>query len=576
LPSTLAVGGVCAITATYTPTTFLTTTDTATFNGNLVNAALSTPASVQLVLTAPASAPTATIALGAFSPASPVFGQTVTATATVSGPAITPAGTVVFTVDSSTISATVVNGVATASLTGLTLGTHTVSAAYTSSNGFTSATTSAVTLTVGQATATVTLSNLSQTYTGSPLSATATTTPTGLAVSLTYNGSSTAPTAAGSYAVVATVNSTNYVGTATGTLVIAKATATVTLSNLSQTYNGSPHAATVVTTPTGLAVSLTYNGSATAPTAAGSYPVVATVNDPNYTGSATGTLVIAKAGTATASVTSSANPVFVQNAITLAATVSSAAGTPTGTVTFLDGTTPLGTGTLSGGVATLTLSTLAAGSHSITAAYGGDTNFPAATSGVLTQVVEDFAFNFTTANLTVLPGGTAVFNFTTSPVSGSNFPAAIALTVSGLPTGATGSFSPASLTAGEGITPVSLTVNIPQAVASAGPATQHSGAQLAGNGSGGTSGGLVSRLAPLSLALVLLPFAGRLRRTGKRLGRMMSVLLLLAAGMAAVAGMSACGTATGFFANQKQTYTVTVTGTSGALSHSSTVTLTVE
>ncbi len=184
LPSTLAVGGVCALTATYTPTTFITTTDTATFNGNLANAALSTPPSVQLVLTGPATPPTATIALNPFSPASPVYGQTVTVSATVSGPSLTPAGTVVFTVDGATTTATVTGGVATATFTGLSVGTHTVSAAYTSTNGFTSASTSPMTLTVSQATATVTLSNLSQTYTGSPLSATAATTPAGLAVTL--------------------------------------------------------------------------------------------------------------------------------------------------------------------------------------------------------------------------------------------------------------------------------------------------------------------------------------------------------------------------------------------------------
>jgi hypothetical protein len=169
-----------------------------------------------------------------------------------------------------------------------------------------------------------------------------------------------------------------------------------------------------------------------------------------------------------------------------------------------------------------------------------------------------------------------VFNFTVSPLSGTNFPTAIALTISGLPAGATYSFTPASLTAGAGITAVSLTVNVPVTQASAKPATQRPDAQLAGNNGGGADGSLVSRIAPFSLALVLLPFAGRLRRTGKRLGRMMSVLLLLAAGMAAVAGMSACGTANGFFAHQQQTSTVTVTGTSGALSHSATVTLTVE
>jgi hypothetical protein len=62
--------------------------------------------------------------------------------------------------------------------------------------------------------------------------------------------------------------------------------------------------------------------------------------------------------------------------------------TPTGTVTFLDGTTMLGTGTLnSSGVATFIISTLASGAHSITAAYGGDSHYLAATSAALTQQV---------------------------------------------------------------------------------------------------------------------------------------------------------------------------------------------
>jgi hypothetical protein len=40
----------------------------------------------------------------------------------------------------------------------------------------------------------------------------------------------------------------------------------------------------------------------------------------------------------TVALTSSANPVFAQNPITLTASVTAAGGTPTGTVTFLDGT----------------------------------------------------------------------------------------------------------------------------------------------------------------------------------------------------------------------------------------------
>jgi VCBS repeat-containing protein len=76
---------------------------------------------------------------------------------------------------------------------------------------------------------------------------------------------------------------------------VLKASATVTLSNLNQTYNGGPRSVTVSTTPEGLSVSVTYDGSETAPTNAGSYAVVATVTDPNYTGSASDTLTVQKA-----------------------------------------------------------------------------------------------------------------------------------------------------------------------------------------------------------------------------------------------------------------------------------------
>ncbi|MGA2786593.1 MAG: MBG domain-containing protein, partial [Verrucomicrobiota bacterium] len=158
-------------------------------------------------------------------------------------------------------------------------------------NGTVGSATNSATLTVNKAVATVTLASLSQTYNGSAKAATATTTPSGLAVSFTYNGSSTAPTSAGSYTVVGTINDANYQGSATGTLVIAQGSASISLGSLSQTYNGSAKAATATTTPSGLAVSFTYNGSSTAPTSAGSYTVVGTINDANYQGSATGTLV---------------------------------------------------------------------------------------------------------------------------------------------------------------------------------------------------------------------------------------------------------------------------------------------
>ena len=151
------------------------------------------------------------------------------------------------------------------------------------------------TLVISKASSTISLGNLSQTYDGTAKAATATTTPSGLAVSFTYNGSATVPTGAGSYTVVGTINDANYQGSATNTLVISKASSTISLGNLSQTYDGSAKAATASTTPSGLAVSFTYNGSATVPTSAGSYTVIGTINDANYQGSATNTLVINKA-----------------------------------------------------------------------------------------------------------------------------------------------------------------------------------------------------------------------------------------------------------------------------------------
>jgi fibronectin type 3 domain-containing protein len=70
---------------------------------------------------------------------------------------------------------------------------------------------------------------------------------------------------------------------------------TVTLGNLSQTYNGAAKSAAVTTTPTNLTVNITYNGSADAPTNVGSYTVIGTINDANYQGGATNTLVISQA-----------------------------------------------------------------------------------------------------------------------------------------------------------------------------------------------------------------------------------------------------------------------------------------
>jgi len=70
------------------------------------------------------------------------------------------------------------------------------------------------------------------------------------------------------------------------------ATASLALSALAQTSDGSPKPVTVTTTPAGLNYFVTYDGSTDVPSAPGTYSVVATIANLNYTGSAIGKLVI--------------------------------------------------------------------------------------------------------------------------------------------------------------------------------------------------------------------------------------------------------------------------------------------
>jgi uncharacterized protein len=235
-------------------------------------------------------------------------GDSVTFTAAASG---NPAPTLQWQKDGTDISGATGNTLSLEAVTTANAGSYTAIA----TNSVGSVTSSTAILTVDPATATVSISNLNFTYDGSPKSATVTTSPLGLPVTVTYNGSSAAPTNAGSYAVVATIDSSDYVGTASNTLTISPAAATVTLGNLTQTYDGTPKPISVTTAPVGLTVSVTYNGSATPPTAAGSYAVVATVTDSNYSGSATGTLLVQ------AVVPSAINLVVVRHAPTMNASI---------------------------------------------------------------------------------------------------------------------------------------------------------------------------------------------------------------------------------------------------------------
>lgn len=279
------------------------------------------------------------------------------------------------------------------------------------------------------------------------------------------------------------------------------------------------------------------------------------------TAAATAMLVVARSSVST-SLFSSVNPSIATSPVMFTATADSSISTPTGTMSFYDGTAFLGAVVLGEGRAVYATSSLGAGSHSITAAYSGDNNFSSTTSVGIVQAVQDFTLSSSSSGLanspteTILPGGTVTYALTLSPTAGTVFPAAVNLSVSGLPAGATATFSSQTIPAGWGQTPITLTIQVPNRVA-----------QL-GGGFGVT--------IP-ALTLLLLPFAGWRRRSGRtRLELGFGLLLLVAAGGAA-AGLSGCGTTSrGFFGQAGATYDVVITATSGTLSHTTSVTLTVQ
>jgi sugar lactone lactonase YvrE len=160
---------------------------------------------------------------------------------------------------------------------------------------------------------------------------------------------------------------------------------------------------------------------------AGSYTLTATftpTDTSTYTSaSASVALTVAKA-TPAVTIIASANPALMATAITFTATVSSSAGTPTGSVSFYDGSTLLGSGTLALGVAAYATPSLAVGAHSITAVYGGNSNFSARTSSALTETVTAPTAITTTTTLTASP----------NPLSDGQ-PAMLTATVTPAPTG---------------------------------------------------------------------------------------------------------------------------------------------
>jgi virginiamycin B lyase len=105
------------------------------------------------------------------------------------------------------------------------------------------------------------------------------------------------------------------------------------------------------------------------------------------------------AAATTTVLSASPNPAVVGQTEVLTATVTSSAGTPSGTVTFFDGNTALDSAALNAsGQATLDVS-LSVGSHSLTASFGGNSSFAASTSSAVTETVNPASAAATTTTL---------------------------------------------------------------------------------------------------------------------------------------------------------------------------------
>ena len=188
--------------------------------------------------------------------------------------------------------------------------------------------------------------------------------------------------------------------------------------------------------------------------------------------------------------------------------------------------------------------------------YSGDTDFlggSASATGTVSVTSLDFTFSVTpaTPSETVVPGGAATYTFNIAPLYGS-YGGPVTFTITGLPAGATASFSPAVIAANAGPQSITLTVQTAQPLA-------RNDRQIP-----------FRKELPLT-ALLLLPLMSscKLRR---RWNSRLLMLALLVAGLGGSTLLIGCGAVR----EQPASYTLTVTATSGQEQHSQTVTLIVQ
>ena len=433
--------------------------------------------------------------------------------------------------------------------------------------------TKTVSLVVNASTPVITWANPAAITYGTALSAAQLNATANVAGTFAYSPAAGAVLTAGAQMLSVTFTPTDTVSYTTATktvsLVVNAQALTVAANSASRAYGiaNPTFTGTLSGGVSGDGLTESFSTSATTLSNAGTYSIVPSVSGSNlssYTQTVVnGTLTVAQAGSVTTLSLSGASIVAGQSETLTAVVASATSGTPTGSVQFYDGATLLNTATVSAGTASYSTTALAIGTHSITAVYSGDTNFTSSNGGAAKAVAVsgslDFSITPLQATNTVIPGSTAAFTFTVTPGTGG-YPGVVTFAATGLPAGATVTFSPSSIAANGGQQTVTVSVLTAAAMGAIAPSSTR-----------GPMGAIALGLMLFSLAAVR-----KLRKSGRRMVQLAGVLLLLTTGAALTAALTGCGVGNGFFGQAQQTYTVTVTATSGTVQHSTTLTLNVQ
>jgi hypothetical protein len=336
------------------------------------------------------------------------------------------------------------------------------------------------TLTITKAALVVTPENQKATY-GSALpvlSGSLTGVVSGDGITASYSTAATSTSTVGGYAITATLSDPNNklsdytVTNNSGTLTVSPASLTVTAASATMVYGSAlpTLSGSLTGVISGDGITASYSTAATSTSAAGGYAITATLADPNsklsdYTvTNNSGTLTISQA-TATPSLTLSSSAAYSGDMVTMSAAVAGVTGaaTPTGSVSFYDGSTLLGAVTLQSGSAALSTSSLAVASHTLTFVYSGDVNYKSATSSASKLTVQASALTInggvsaqSPLSISLEQGGSGSTSFTL----GRNgvLTGAVSVTCSGLPEGLSCSLTNATPDASK--LPATVTVTV--------------------------------------------------------------------------------------------------------------------